>query len=43
MTIAFRCGECHHYYEVADSLAGKRGKCKSCGAIFRSAEPECLR
>ncbi len=39
MAIAFRCGQCGRIYEVDDSLAGKRGKCKDCGAVFAIPEP----
>lgn len=39
MAIAFRCGACDRYYEVDESLAGKRGKCKGCGAIFEVPTP----
>ena len=35
MPIAFTCEQCHRQYEVADDLAGKRGRCKQCGHTFR--------
>ncbi len=35
MSIVFTCEQCHRRYEVADGLAGKRGRCKQCGHTFR--------
>ncbi len=35
MTFAFICPECGKRFEVSTSLAGKRGKCKQCGSLFR--------
>ena len=32
--IAFRCGNCGHDFQVDDGLAGKKGRCKTCGAGF---------
>ena len=34
MSIAFECEQCHRRYQVADDLAGKRGRCKQCGYTF---------
>ena len=31
MTMKFSCEQCGHPFEVDESLAGKRGHCKSCG------------
>jgi WD40 repeat protein len=44
MAISFSCDQCRKRYEVDDSLAGKRIKCKGCGATLsipgpRSAPP----
>jgi hypothetical protein len=39
MAISMRCPGCQTRFEFADDLAGKRIKCKSCGDIFRVAEP----
>ena len=33
--IAFTCPECGHAYQFASHLAGKRGRCKTCQAVFR--------
>lgn len=38
MAIEFHCGQCGKRYEVADSLAGKHVKCKSCGIVLRIPE-----
>ena len=35
MTIACECERCHQRFQVADDLAGKRGRCKQCGHIFK--------
>ena len=35
MSIVFTCERCHWQYEVADDLAGKRGRCKQCRHTFR--------
>ena len=32
MPITFKCSGCGKEYTVADSLAGRKGKCKVCGA-----------
>jgi hypothetical protein len=37
--IAFQCSSCRHKFEVDDSLAGKRGRCKNCGEIFTIPGP----
>lgn len=37
--IAFACPQCGHSYRFAADLAGKRGRCKSCQAVFRIPEP----
>lgn len=34
MTIAFQCQECNKRYRTSDERAGKRVKCKECGAII---------
>lgn len=31
MSIAFNCPQCHHRYEVPESVAGKSTKCSKCG------------
>jgi hypothetical protein len=35
MGISFQCDACGKQYKVADELAGKRGKCKNCGAVIQ--------
>ena len=37
--IAFTCPECGHAYQFASHLAGKRGRCKTCQAVFRIPAP----
>src|SRR5262249_30940586 len=34
MTIAFPCENCGNRFEVDGSLAGKKCRCKKCGAVF---------
>jgi hypothetical protein len=34
MTIPFQCTECGKAYKLADTMAGKRGKCTECGTIM---------
>ena len=34
MTISTSCPGCKSKYTVADSMAGKKAKCKKCGAIL---------
>lgn len=36
--ISFQCPECGHSYRFGPDLAGKRGRCKSCQAVFRIPE-----
>jgi DNA-directed RNA polymerase subunit RPC12/RpoP len=38
--IEFRCWQCGHKFRVAESAAGQRGKCKTCGARCLVPEPE---
>src|SRR5262245_19628529 len=33
--VAFTCPQCGHTYQFAAYLAGKRGRCKTCQAVFR--------
>jgi hypothetical protein len=42
MPISFSCTGCGHHYTVAESQAGKRGKCKQCGSVLivPAATPE---
>lgn len=42
MPIAFTCSGCAKRYEVSDSLAGKRGRCKQCGTEFQIPVPRIL-
>ncbi|MBX7168251.1 MAG: trypsin-like peptidase domain-containing protein [Pirellulales bacterium] len=35
MAIAVKCQGCQYAFAVKDELAGKRGKCPKCGAIFQ--------
>jgi biopolymer transport protein ExbD len=37
--IRFRCDGCGKQLKVADSLAGKRGKCPRCGAVVNVPKP----
>ncbi len=37
--IRFRCDGCGKHLKVADSLAGKRGKCPRCGAVVNVPTP----
>jgi transcription elongation factor Elf1 len=37
--VAFTCPQCGHIYQFAVHLAGKRGRCKTCQAIFRIPAP----
>ena len=39
MAIVFDCEGCGKGYEVADGLAGKKGRCKACGHTFRVPQP----
>ena len=40
MPISMRCPGCQTRFDFADDLDGKRIKCKSCGDIFRVADPD---
>jgi hypothetical protein len=40
MGISFQCDACGKQYKVADALAGKRGKCKECGAVIQVPQIE---
>ncbi len=37
--VAFTCPQCGHTYQFAAHLAGKRGRCKTCQAVFRIPAP----
>jgi hypothetical protein len=39
MSITFTCSSCNRSFTVDDRLAGKRGKCKSCGSLMKIPEP----
>jgi hypothetical protein len=39
MAIEFACGSCGRRYKVAESLAGKRGPCQSCGRVIEVPRP----
>lgn len=39
MTVSFACGRCGRKYEVDRGLAGKRAKCKECGALMTIPAP----
>lgn len=39
MSITFTCPNCGRSFTVDDRMAGKRGKCKSCGGAIRVPEP----
>ena len=36
MAISIQCDSCGSAFKVADSFAGKRGKCPKCGHVFRA-------
>src|SRR3954452_12382040 len=38
--IAFSCAGCGKSFEVQDDLAGRRSRCKRCGAVMRIPAPE---
>lgn len=38
--ITFTCPQCRKHFQVGDELAGKKGKCKSCGAIILVPAPQ---
>ena len=40
MTISTSCPGCKSKYNVADSMAGKKAKCKKCGAILAIPKPD---
>jgi HEAT repeat protein len=35
MAVTFACEKCHAEYTVADSLAGKKGRCNACGHLMQ--------
>ncbi len=39
MSISVKCGQCGQQYNVGDALAGKRAKCKKCGAVMTIPDP----
>ena len=39
MSLSVQCGECGAKYNVSDALAGKRAKCKKCGATMQIPKP----
>jgi predicted Zn finger-like uncharacterized protein len=39
MAIAVTCPQCGNEFRVKDEYAGKKGKCPSCGGVFRAAAP----
>jgi hypothetical protein len=39
MGITFTCPSCDRSFTVDDQLAGKRGRCRSCGSVIRIPEP----
>lgn len=39
MSISVKCGQCGQQYNVGDALAGKRAKCKKCGAVMSIPDP----
>jgi hypothetical protein len=40
MSLSFTCTHCSREYQVAESLAGKKARCKGCGAELRVPLPE---
>ena len=40
MSILCRCNSCNTRFRVKDSLAGKKGRCAKCGAVFRIPVPQ---
>jgi hypothetical protein len=39
MTILVTCEKCGHQYKLKDELAGRKGKCKECQAVFVIPQP----
>ncbi len=39
MSISFECESCGKAYTLSDNLAGKKGKCKTCGNVMRIPQP----
>src|SRR4051794_23295663 len=39
MPISLSCPQCGKLYQLSDSLAGKKGRCKDCGSIFEIPTP----
>ncbi len=39
MAIVFTCNSCGKRFEVPENLAGKTGKCRQCGALFKIPTP----
>jgi hypothetical protein len=39
MSITFTCSSCHRSFTANDQLAGKRAKCKACGAVIKIPTP----
>ncbi|MDB5388275.1 MAG: hypothetical protein JWM11_3921 [Planctomycetaceae bacterium] len=42
MTISVSCDECFQEYQLNNSLAGKKVKCKECGAVIKVPDDEAL-
>ena len=40
MPIRFKCGKCAKVYQVDDSYAGRRSKCKACGNVLTVPTPQ---
>ena len=40
MAIKVQCTSCGHSYQVPESLAGKKVKCKHCGKVFAIPSPD---
>ena len=39
MPFQVNCPECGYQFRVPDSVAGQRGKCPQCKAVFRAEKP----
>jgi DNA-directed RNA polymerase subunit RPC12/RpoP len=39
MSLSFTCSNCSRQYQLDESLAGKRARCKECGTVFRVPSP----
>jgi len=43
MPISLSCPQCHKIYQLSDSLAGKKARCKDCGTVFQIPAPKVVK